>query len=261
MPVWLKVILYFGILALATVIAGTVPFLNDFWFFVLVAATLSEIFLRSANRSLLSLNFVPKRGLHWQQFFLGIATGVLMLLITAVWTLYLTGDAWHITKVDPVFIAVTFLGCLWSAFAQEFVFRGYPFQSLTARYGIWIAQIAVAIPFAWMHFHNGMSVQEITLTTLTTGLGSLLFGLAYLRTHHLALPVGLHLGWNFAQTLFPRTAGSGGRGLITVSGDPARYDFTNVVMPFIVVVILSVLVLALHVNKPAQNTTTVSEKP
>lgn len=258
-PAWLKVVLYFGILALATAIAGLVPFLNDFWFFVLVAAVLSQLFFWSTDSSVTSLNFIPKQRLHWRQFFTGIAAGILMLLLTTIWTLYLTGDVWYFSKPDPAFIAVTFLACFWSAFAQEFVFRGYPFQTLLAEYGARVAQLAIVIPFAAMHFHRGMSVHDIAMTTLTTGLGSLLFGLAYLRTRHLALPVGLHLGWNFAQTLFPRTTGTNQYALITVSGDPARYDFMNMVMPFIVVVILSMLLLT-HFNKPGQKATTVPEK-
>lgn len=259
-PIWLKVVLYFGMLALATVIAGTIPILNDFWFFVLVAAGLSDFFLRSANRSLLSLSFLPTRRLHWRQLLLGIIIGALMLIITAIWTLYLTGDAWHFSKADPVFIIVALGGCLWSAFAQEFVFRGYPFQALINEYGAWTAQWVIIVPFAMMHFHHGMNLHDIALTTLTTGLGSLLFGLAYLCTRHLALPIGLHLGWNFMQSLFPRTAGSNGQTLITVSGNLTRYNFTNVLMPYIVVVILSILVLTLYFNKPFQSIATVSEK-
>ena len=34
---------------------------------------------------------------------------------------------------------------------------------------------------------------------LDLALGAILLGLAYLRTRSLALPIGLHLGWNWAQ--------------------------------------------------------------
>jgi membrane protease YdiL (CAAX protease family) len=34
---------------------------------------------------------------------------------------------------------------------------------------------------------------------LTIGLSAILFGFCYLRTRSLALPIGLHLGWNWAQ--------------------------------------------------------------
>ena len=35
--------------------------------------------------------------------------------------------------------------------------------------------------------------------TLDTVLGALLLGFAYLRTGSLALPIGIHFGWNWAQ--------------------------------------------------------------
>ena len=35
--------------------------------------------------------------------------------------------------------------------------------------------------------------------SLDLALGAILLGLAYIRTRSLALPVGIHLGWNWAQ--------------------------------------------------------------
>jgi hypothetical protein len=35
--------------------------------------------------------------------------------------------------------------------------------------------------------------------TLDTGLGAILLGLAWLRTGSLALPIGVHFGWNWMQ--------------------------------------------------------------
>jgi hypothetical protein len=37
------------------------------------------------------------------------------------------------------------------------------------------------------------------LACLNIGLASLLLGLAFLKTGSLALPIGVHLGWNWAQ--------------------------------------------------------------
>jgi hypothetical protein len=37
------------------------------------------------------------------------------------------------------------------------------------------------------------------VSTIDLFLGSIVFGLAYIKTQSLALPIGLHLGWNWAQ--------------------------------------------------------------
>lgn len=245
LPAWLKVLIYFGVLGLATMIAGTVPALNDFLFFVLVAAGLSQVFLWANDQSLRSLHSVPTNLRHWQQLGYGTIAGCLMLLITALVTIALTGDQWHVNSVDPVVVLITFITCLWSAFAQEFVFRGYPFQALNDTYGKWQAQLFIAIPFGLMHLNSSISLREDLLTMLTTGLGSVLFGLAYLKTRHLALSIGLHLGWNFAQALVPRTAGAKGPTLIAISGDPDHYKLITILGPFVVVVIIAILLLSL----------------
>jgi hypothetical protein len=39
----------------------------------------------------------------------------------------------------------------------------------------------------------------LVLATIDTVLGAILLGLAYLRTGSLALPIGIHFGWNWAQ--------------------------------------------------------------
>jgi len=44
-----------------------------------------------------------------------------------------------------------------------------------------------------------MALQDVATVMLATGLDSLLFGLAYIKTRNLMLPAGIHLGWYFSQ--------------------------------------------------------------
>lgn len=238
---WLKVVLYFLMLGLATIIAFTVPALADFWFFMLVSVMCSWLLLRTEGQTLANLNLIPRIPQHWLQLLYGTLAGIVLLLITTVVTFLLTGDTWHFNKaIDPVYILITLLSCLWSSVVQEFVFRGYPFQTMLAHYGAWKAQVFVAIPFALMHMNTGMHFQEVAVTFLTTGLGSVLFGLAYIKTRHLALPVGIHMGWNFAQSLVPRVAGSKGTTLISVSGEIQHYTFLNLTAPYVVIILIAI---------------------
>lgn len=91
-------------------------------------------------------------------------------------------------------IITLFITVLASAYAQELAFRGYPFQLLQRKYGIWPAQIIIAISFGLMHLSRNMSFGELASIVFTTGAGSLLFALAYLKTKNLALPTGIHFG-------------------------------------------------------------------
>lgn len=244
LPPWTKVLIYFIVLAIATWIAGVVPVLNDLLFFFVISLVMSYIFLRLEGHTLKTLRCWPVTKKDWKQFFTGLVTGGAMLVCTVIITLSLTGDKWSFNRhIDPVFIVMAFLFNLWSAYVQEFVFRGYPFQELLRSYKPWIAQLIIAIPFGLMHIRAGMSMSDFLITMLTTGTGSLLFGLAYLKTRRLLLPIGIHLGWNFLQSIIPRTAGGGDKGLIIVPGSYASYNFTDVVIPYFVIIVVVLVLL------------------
>ncbi|ATL49253.1 hypothetical protein COR50_19895 [Chitinophaga caeni] len=255
-PVWLKVVLYFFILWLSTLLAALVPALNGFVFFLLVSVALGGLFLWSEDKSIFSLQFVPKSVRHWAQFFLGTVAGCGMLVLTTAITLQLTGDHWKFAdQIRTGIILMTFVNTLFSAFVQEFVFRGYPFQALIRQYGTWIAQLAILIPFGFMHFHTGMTAAQMGLTMLTTGIGSILFGLAYIKTGHLMLPIGLHFGWNFAQSLIPRAASpeNGSYGLIQITSSQHTYHTWEIIAPYLLVASLTILILYIVKRKPLNN--------
>lgn len=86
------------------------------------------------------------------------------------------------------------------ALFEETLFRGFLFQRLVDGTGVWVAQIAVALLFAVSHWGNPeMHGTTKIWATIEISLGAVLLGLAYLRTRSLALPIGLHLGWNWSQ--------------------------------------------------------------
>jgi membrane protease YdiL (CAAX protease family) len=246
LPPWLKVLIYFILLGLCTVVAGAVPVLNDFLFFLVAAIVIATVFTGSLLKATVGSGFFPQRKEHLLQFAAGTTIGICMLIVTATLTFLLSGAGWQINRHPSLlFILLTFLACLWSAFVQEAVFRGFPFQVLLQRYRPWIAQLALAIPFGLMHINSSMPLQDILLIMLTTGLGSLLFGLAYIKTRNLMLPIGLHGGWNFAQALIPRTQpGNTSNSLIIVSG--SDYSFLNVVVPYLLVICVVILLLSFY---------------
>ena len=89
---------------------------------------------------------------------------------------------------------------VWVALLEELLFRGFVFQRLVDGAGVTLAQLLMAVLFAVAHWGNpGMEGTTEIWATIDTILGGLLLGFAYLRTGSLALPIGIHFGWNWVQ--------------------------------------------------------------
>ena len=84
--------------------------------------------------------------------------------------------------------------------AEELLFRGYLFQRLESGLGAGPALGLLGLLFAALHWGNpGMAGLTRAWASLNIALAGILLGLCYLRTRSLALPIGLHLGWNWTQ--------------------------------------------------------------
>jgi len=86
------------------------------------------------------------------------------------------------------------------ALTEELTFRGYIFQRLETSLGPRSTLIVTALLFSAAHLGNPCpdpwTRARASLTILAAGL---LLGLAYQGTRSLALPMGIHLGWNWTQ--------------------------------------------------------------
>lgn len=85
-----------------------------------------------------------------------------------------------------------------AALFEELLFRGYPFQTLIQGMTFLPAAVLVSVLFALAHWWNpGITAPAL----INICLAGLLFSFAYFVTRGLWLPFGIHLGWNFAQTV------------------------------------------------------------
>jgi membrane protease YdiL (CAAX protease family) len=88
---------------------------------------------------------------------------------------------------------------------EEIGFRGYPLARMLPSFGIWTTLFLIAPVFALYHVGMGWALVQ---ALVGTGIGSLLFGMAAIAGKRgLALPIGVHTGWNF--TTWCLTSGSG----------------------------------------------------
>jgi hypothetical protein len=98
----------------------------------------------------------------------------------------------------PGFFFVSVL-LLFGSAGEELLFRGFGFQVLLRAWGGWKTILPVGILFAELHAANP-NATWLGLAN-TAGFG-MLFGYAFLRSHDIWLPIGLHFGWNFTLPLF-----------------------------------------------------------
>jgi len=132
---------------------------------------------------------------------LGILGGAAIMLVTAGLIRGLGGFHWIRTPGtgpgDLLAGAWLYLAVAWY---EELLFRGYAFQRAVRGLGFAGAQILFAAAFVAVHWGNpGMTGATRAWATLNIAMAGLLLGLCWRRTGSLALPIGLHLGWNWTQ--------------------------------------------------------------
>ncbi len=126
--------------------------------------------------------------------------GAALMLIPALF-LGITGFAvWQWNPTGLSSLASGLLLFAGVAIAEELLFRGFIFQRLITGIGQWAAQLVVAVFFLLTHLNNpGMIGGVKILASINIFLASILFGLAFLRTRSLAMPLGIHFMANWVQ--------------------------------------------------------------
>jgi uncharacterized protein len=129
---------------------------------------------------------------------LGFAA-VALVLIPA----FLTGHARetfentaHVNWREQMFVPAMLLA---GAAGEELLFRGFGFQVLLRSFGPVAAILPIGILFGLMHSNNP-NASWLGIAN-TAGFG-ILFCYAFLRSHDIWFPFGLHFGWNLTLLLF-----------------------------------------------------------
>lgn len=140
-------------------------------------------------------------GQWFKQVFAGLVIGSLQIGIVVLFIALVGGVELKIKEnIAYNVVLIGFYSMLFASLLEELLFRGFLFQRLIAGLGFVWAQVILGGLFAFGHVTD----PELTLSAQIWGgldlvLAAMVFGLAYYRTQSLALPVGLHLGWNWFQ--------------------------------------------------------------
>ncbi len=142
-----------------------------------------------------------KFGVRWlKELGLGGLIGSALMLFPALimWVLGWVHWQWNPAGFSTLAsVVLLFAGV---AVAEELLFRGFIFQRLIAGLGEWPAQLILAGYFLLTHLNNpGMTGDVKILAGINIFLASILFGLAFIRTQSLAMPLGLHFMANLMQ--------------------------------------------------------------
>lgn len=184
---------------------------------ILIILVISWALLYLAERkSLLVLGIVPNRK-RLQQLGIGFLLTSLLCLSVQFLEINLKSTKWLLNKKIEVNLILRML--FWdlkSVITEELIFRGaliyILIQKLSKLKGIIISSIAFGI-YHWFTFEILGSIIPMIVVFIGTGLMGYAFALSFSKTKSIAMPIGLHLGWNFTiNTIFSN--GPLGNGII-----------------------------------------------
>jgi membrane protease YdiL (CAAX protease family) len=95
-------------------------------------------------------------------------------------------------EVDGSSLLVSGIALAFNSVMQEVLVRGYFFQTIRSQSGPGFALVFTSIVFVLLHRGTGSVLSNANLF-----LAGVVFGIGYLRTGNLWLPIGLHFAWNF----------------------------------------------------------------
>lgn len=140
-----------------------------------------------------------KIGFRWERktpilFTIGFLMGAFITVIMLAIVIHFSSvELIYNTSSNIGWVLFWLLAFLPLAFMEEIIFRGYAFTKIQRNFGIWPAQILLALLFAWYHDFTGLTFFN---QLMGPGVWALIYGIAAVWSKGLALPTGLHMAIN-----------------------------------------------------------------
>jgi len=165
-----------------------------------VIVTLASLLCQFGRRKPLA-ELTGKFNARWlQELYLGGLIGSALILIPALILGIFGWVHWQWNPEGASNLSSNLLLFAGVVIAEELLFRGFVFQRLIAGLGQWTAQLIIAAFFLLTHLSNpGMTGTVKLMASMNIFLASILFGLTFIQTKSLAMPLGLHFMANFVQ--------------------------------------------------------------
>ena len=123
---------------------------------------------------------------------LSIAFGTCILFLTQK----ITFVSIHLDLIELIYTVILFSLV---AIGEEIVFRAYVLKNLLISFNKYVALFSSSILFSLMHFANPYLNSISVISLLFAGL---LFGITYIQSKSIWMPITIHLSWNLFQTIF-----------------------------------------------------------
>jgi uncharacterized protein len=153
---------------------------------------------------------LPARGFLGKRFWQGVPYGfaLLSLLLVGIAALHgFTLGSIGLGREQALRYAFLYgIVFLLVGLFEEFSFRGYLQATLGSGIGFWPAAIVLSILFGAIHWQNQ---GEAIFGVVMAGVFGLVASFALLRTGSLWFPIGMHAGWDWAETYFYGVPDSG----------------------------------------------------
>lgn len=147
----------------------------------------------------------------WLDFGFGLALGALLMAaifaaeVALGWVT--VADIWRSSGslAFPIAILMPLVAFLFVGYYEELLVRGYLLRNLaeglgfgpiTSRWALLLAWLLTSALFGFLHAGNPNAT---FVSSFNIGLAGLFLGLGILLTGELAIPIGLHITWNFFQ--------------------------------------------------------------
>lgn len=161
-----------------------------------VIVTLWIFTVKADNERFISLGFQSK--CFFKEFGLGFGLGILAIVTGYLLLIGLDEIRFEGLAFNPKEILIMTALFLFVSLAEEMVFRGYILRNLLISFNKYVALIISAILFTVIHLINPHINLMGALSLFCAGL---LYGLGYLYTKKLWLPIAMHFSWNLFQAL------------------------------------------------------------
>jgi membrane protease YdiL (CAAX protease family) len=172
--------------------------------FLTLALTLLFLWLDRRPAAVLGLDPAPRR---LGELALGFLAGALLVCVIAAVMYFALPFPWQRNAAfEPRIAAWALLYYLVANGVEELVFRGYALERMIAAIGHWPAQIVIALVFALYHVQHGWTWENALVGTT---IGSILFGLVFVRWRSVPAALGVHAAGNWTRDLLlsdPATA-------------------------------------------------------
>ena len=133
-----------------------------------------------------------------------IALGIVFIFGLTVSWLHIDGWLWNVLRprdlLNRLVVSLAITGSV--AILEEVIFRAYLLTGLKLAWGGPLGLAVMSICFTLIHIPlmEGNSPIVIVLALLFLTAFGVLFGLTYLRTGSIWLPVGIHFAWDFVES-------------------------------------------------------------